>query len=385
MANRSRSEQQRSGRAKGDDRRRERDRAVRYGVVGLGWFAQTAVLPAFEHARRNSRLVALLSTDGDKLDELGRRYEVELTADTDELESVVSEARLDALYVAVPNDHHREFVERAAAASVHVLCEKPMAVTVRDCEAMIEATEEANVRLMIAYRLHFEEANMRAMEVVRSGKIGEPRFFVSSFSNRVDEPDNIRLGPLSEGGGTLYDIGIYCINAARYLFRDEPVEVTALASMGNGRFADCDEMTSAILRFSDDRLATFTTSFAAADHDYYQVFGTEGNLLVRPAFGSHDGVGHILEIGDNTRMEHFQCRDQVAAELLHFSDAILEGHAPEPSGDEGLADVTIIEALLESASSGRSVEVKPRLLSASTARRDRRGHPSSRSVPVRAR
>jgi glucose-fructose oxidoreductase len=260
-----------------------------------------------------------------------------------------------------------------------------MAVTVRDCEAMIEATEEANVRLMIAYRLHFEEANMRAMEVVRSGKIGEPRFFVSSFSNRVDEPDNIRLGPLSEGGGTLYDIGIYCINAARYLFRDEPVEVTALASMGNGRFADCDETTSAILRFSDDRLATFTTSFAAADHDYYQVFGTEGNLLVRPAFGFHDGLGHILEIGDNTHMEHFQCRDQVAAELLHFADAILEGHAPEPSGDEGLADVTIIEALLESASSGRSVEVKPRLLSASTARRDRRGHPSSRSVPVRAR
>ena len=154
---------------------------------------------------------------------------------------------------------------RAARAGLHVLCEKPMAVTSSECEEMIRATREANVKLMIAYRLHFERANLEVAKLARSGKLGELRFFSSEFSMQVSD-DNIRLNPAEKGGGPLYDIGIYCINAARYCFAEDPVEVWATATRsGDRRFREVDETVAATMRFKDERLATFTCSFGAAD------------------------------------------------------------------------------------------------------------------------
>src|SRR5688500_5308886 len=135
---------------------------------------------------------------------------------------------VDAVYVAVPNDQHDDYTIRAARRGVHVLCEKPMAVTERQCRAMIRSAEKNDVKLMIAYRLHFERANLEAIDLVRSGRIGEPRLFNSVFCMDVKEGD-IRLRR-KRGGGTLFDIGVYCINAARYLFRDEPYEVMAMSA-----------------------------------------------------------------------------------------------------------------------------------------------------------
>ena len=196
---------------------------VRYGVAGLGWFAQVAILPAFRHASRNSRLTALFSDDPVKLEKLGKKYGAPHLHSYDEFDEALRAGIVDAVYIALPNDLHREYTERAARAGVHVLCEKPMAVTSRDCRAMIHAAERARVKLMIAYRLHFDRGNLEAVEIVNSGKLGEPRIYNSVFANRVEDEKNIRLNPLSQGGGTLYDIGIYCLNAARYLFRSEPV------------------------------------------------------------------------------------------------------------------------------------------------------------------
>lgn len=333
---------------------------VRYGVVGLGWFAQVAILPAFENARRNSELVALFSGDRKKLQEKGEELGVSGRYGYDDLERAIDGEGIDALYIALPNHLHRRFTERAAAAGVHVLCEKPMAVTEEECEAMIRACDQAGVELMIAYRLHFEEANMKAVEIVESGRIGRPRFFNAVFANSVTDEDNIRLNPIPEGGGTLYDIGIYCINATRYLFRSEPTEVTAFTARdGRERFADCDEMASALLRFPEDRLAVFTSSFGTADHDSYAVHGTEGWLRVEPAFQFQAPLGHRLVVkgnGDEVDEEReFGERDQVAPEILHFSDCIREGRRPEPSGREGLADVRVIRALYRSAAEGRPI------------------------------
>ena len=156
--------------------------------------------------------------------------------------------QVDAVYIALPNSMHAEYAIRAAKAGVHVLCEKPMAVTADECEQMIEACRENEVRLMIAYRLHFEEVNLKAVDLVRRRRIGEPKFFNSSFSMIV-KPNNIRTQ--SElGGGTLYDIGVYCINAARYLFRAEPKEVMAVSvNTGKNGLEDIDESTGALLRF----------------------------------------------------------------------------------------------------------------------------------------
>jgi glucose-fructose oxidoreductase len=341
--------------------RRDPGPQVRYAVVGLGWFAQVAILPAFEHASKNSRLVALFSDDADKLEELGKRYDIDRLHTYEEYDGVLQAGGIDAVYVALPNHLHCAYTERAARAGVHVLCEKPMAVTEPECERMIRAAKDAGVKLMIAYRLHFEAANLEAIRIVGDGEIGEDRLFASVFANEVTEEDNIRLGPIGRGGGTLYDIGIYCINAARYVFRAEPTEVTAtsISPSGDSRFRESDEMTSAMLRFPGDRLAVFTTSFGALDHDHYEVLGTKGVLRVEPAFGFSGELGHELCVDGRRRRRSFPKRDQVAPELLHFSHCILEGLDPEPSGREGLADVRIIRALLRSAEIGRPVALEP--------------------------
>ena len=337
-------------------------RKIRYGVVGLGWFAQVAILPAFRHAARNSILTTLFSHDPKKLRGLGRKYGIDPARrfGYEEYDRVCRSGDLDAVYIALPNDLHRDYTVRAARAGVHVLCEKPMAVTEGDCEAMIRAARRSRVKLMIAYRLHFERANLEAAEIVRSGKLGEPRIFNSVFCNRVEGADNIRLNPIAKGGGTLYDIGIYCLNAARSLFRAEPEEVFAISAAGRDkRFQKADEMTSALLKFPGERLATFTSSFAAAGAHHYEVFGTKGNLRVEPAFEFAEAIRHRVRIGEKTREKEFGKRDQIAPEILTFSDCILRNREPEPSGREGLADVRVIRALHRSAATGRPVKLPP--------------------------
>jgi glucose-fructose oxidoreductase len=160
---------------------------IRYAVVGLGHIAQAAVLPAFTHAR-NSRLAALVSGDARKRKQLARKYRVPAFS-YEQYEECLGE--VDAVYIALPNSMHAEYTIRAANAGVHVLCEKPLAVSVRECERMIEACESANVKLMTAYRLHFEPIYLRGIELVRAGKLGVPKFFTSTFSMRV-KPGNIR-------------------------------------------------------------------------------------------------------------------------------------------------------------------------------------------------
>ena len=225
---------------------------------------------------------------------------------------------------------------------------------------MIRAADENGVKLMVAYRLHFEEANLRAIDLVQSGKLGDPRLFDSVFTMQVKEGD-IRLGPRELGGGTLYDIGIYCINAVRNLYGAEPMEVMAFSSNnGDQRFRECEEMTSAILRFpGKERLASFTCSFGAADVSNYRVVGTEGDLVMEPAYEYAGELVQRITINGKTRQRTFPKRDQFAPELIYFSDCILTGETPEPSGWEGLADVRVIRALYRSADTGAPVTLDP--------------------------
>ena len=314
---------------------------VRYAVVGLGHIAQVAVLPAFKHARRNSRLVALVSDDSTKLEQLARRYHVGATFKYDEYEACLK--TVDAVYIALPNSLHAEYTIRAAKAGVHVLCEKPMAVTVGECKAMIAACRKAGVKLMIAYRLHFEEINLKAIDLVRRGRLGAPKFFNSSFSLTV-RPGDIRTRS-KMGGGTLYDIGVYCINAARYLFRAEPTDVMALSvNAVPGKLPDIDETTGAVLRFGGERMATFVTSFNADDVAAYRIVGTKGQLHVDPAYEYAEGLGYQLTVNGKTTRKRIGKRDQFA---------------PEPSGEEGMQDVRIVQALYKSADTGRVVRIPP--------------------------
>lgn len=356
---------------------------VRYAVVGLGYFAQAAVLPAFRHARR-SRLSALVSDDAKKLRTLARRHKVGLTADYDGYTDLLDSGEVDAVYLTLPNDLHRDYAILAAKRGVHVLTEKPMAVTSEECEEMVAACEHNNVRLMVAYRLHFEPANLAAAEAIRKGRIGTPRYFDSAFSYGV-KAGNIRT-QRERGGGPVHDIGLYCVNAARYLFGAEPTDAVARAASRNDpRFEEVDETVSAILSFPGDRLAQFTVSFGAANCAYYTVVGTKGSVCVENAYEWTEPMTLETTIGERTTTRRFAKRDQVAPEIEHFSQCILEGRDPEPNGKEGLIDVRIMEAILEAANTGRRVPIEvPERERRPTQRMARRMRPHARQKLVHA-
>ena len=193
---------------------------------------------------------------------------------------------------------------------------------------------------------------------MRKGRIGEPKFFNSSFSMTVRRGD-IRTKK-AFGGGSLYDIGVYCINAARYLFRAEPKEVVAVSvNSGVRALAEIDESTAAILRFDGERVASFVTSFNAGDVAEYRIVGTKGDIHVDPAYEYAEGLGYTLTVDGKPQRKTIGKRDQFAPQLLHFSDCVLRDRAPEPSGEEGLQDVRIVQALYESAEIGRAVAIPP--------------------------
>lgn len=355
---RRRARSKRNGIGKGTRRsgagRRE---AVRFAVIGQGHFAQVAILPAFENVR-GAVLTAIFSEDATKLRALKRKYRVEHALSYDEYDEFLASGAVDAVYIALPNDLHPEYTERAARAGVHVLCEKPAAVTSEEAERMIAVCAENRVKLMIAYRLHFEEANLTAIDLIQKGKIGEPRLFSSTFSLQVRK-ENIRT-QAERGGGPLHDLGVYCVNAARYLFRAEPIEVMAMAGRkaGDARFKEIDEQVSVLMKFPEDRVAQFTCSFGAYDQGEYTVLGTKGQLRLSPAYDYAVDLAMEVEANGKKTEKTFKKRDQIAAEIAELAACIREDREPEPNGREGLADLRVLDAIIKSIETGKAVRVE---------------------------
>lgn len=305
----------------------------------------------------HAEIAALVSGTPAKLKKLGKRYGVKHLASYEEARDLFSSGHIDAVYIALPNSLHAAWTLRAAEAGLHVLCEKPLAVTVRDCERMIEACKRNRVQLMTAYRLHFERCNLEVASLVRRKRIGEARYFDAQFSMQV-KAGNIRL-KRELGGGPEYDIGIYCVNAARYVFAAEPTQVFAATSnSGDPRFREVPETVHVLMKFPGNRIANFVCSFGAADRSRYEIVGTRGSITVEPAFGYTAGLGYELNVGEKTKRKKFPKSDQFAPELIHFAKCIRARRKPEPSGLEGLIDVAILEAIHESVATGGWVSLE---------------------------
>jgi glucose-fructose oxidoreductase len=331
--------------------------AVRFAVVGQGHFAQAAILPAFASAD-GCALAALVSGDEEKREELARRYRVPATLGYDEYERFLRSGAVDAVYIATPNDLHAELVLGAARAGVHVLCEKPLADDVLTAERIERACREARVKLMVGYRLHFEAGNLAAIERCQRGDLGRLRFFSSTIALEVQE-DNIRT-KWARGGGPLLDLGVYCVNAARNLFRAEPARVLAAATTrpGDRRFFEIDEQVAATLTFPDERIAQLVCSFGAYDHSSFTVVGEKGLLRLEPAYDYTTDI--VLETqveGKKPARKVFERRDQIAAELVYFARCVRDDAEPEPSGAEGVADLRVLDAIARSLRSGRAEPV----------------------------
>jgi glucose-fructose oxidoreductase len=324
-----------------------------------------------------------VSGDPAKLKKLSKGYGAPIAVGYDNFDRVLAD--VDAVYIATPNSEHADLAVRAARAGKHVLCEKPLAVTTAECDRIVAAFRAQGVYLMTAYRLHFDPITLEVLRHVRRRHLGELRYFSASFSMRV-KPGNIRTRR-ETGGGTMYDIGIYCINGARMLFNAEPVSVSAQSINGaRSGMPTVDDTTSAILRFEGDRLAALTCSFDAADVSAYRIVGTRGSILVSPAFEYAEPLAYTMTTAKGSRTRRGRKIDQFAGELLYFSDCILNSRKPEPSGEEGAEDVRIIEAIYESAHLGKTVALGAARPEAGPTSRQRHAEPPvSRPSLVHAR
>lgn len=334
-------------------------RTVRYAVVGAGWIAQEDFLPGVKHTG-NSVVTAIVTGDQEKARELAKKYDVEHVTGYDGFDALLHSGHIDAIYLALPNAQHRDFAVRALEAGIHVFCEKPMAPTEADCQAMLAAGEKRGAKLMIAYRLHFEEGTIAAIGTVNDGTIGEPRVFSSVFGQQVSG-ENSRAAA-ENWAGPLPDMGPYPINAVRQLFRAEPTGVFAYAARkaGEARFAEIEEMVTAVLRFPGDRLAHFVISFGTNPVAAYTVAGTKGSLVVDKPYSWTEPQVHTLTVGESSPKETtYGLTDQFGGETQYFSDCVLDNEQPEPDGWEGLADVRVIKAIEESMKTGRPVSVEP--------------------------
>src|SRR3954447_15279901 len=328
-----------------------------WAIVGLGQLALEEVMPAFRECRL-SRPVALVSGHPDKARKVAEAYglEPQNIYGYDSFERLADNPAVDVVYIILPNSLHAEYTIRALKAGKHVLCEKPMAVSVAECEQMIEAAQQANRKLMIAYRLHYEPLNRKVMQLCAGKALGAVRTFSSSNCQNVTAP-NIRLSA-TLGGGPVGDIGIYSINAARYCTGEEPVEVTAMANQpqDDPRFREVPESVAFTLRFPSGALAHCDCNFGRAPSRRYRVHCEEGSIDMDPAF-DYRGLRLSVRQGEERAELLIGQVNHFAAEMDHFSDCVLNGKDPRTPGEEGLADLRVIAAIAEAARTGRAVPI----------------------------
>lgn len=333
---------------------------VRYAVVGLGHISQMAILPAFKAAKANSEIVALVTGSKEKKKELSKLYDVdsEMCFNYDEFDQLLSSGLIDAVYIALPNHVHKEYTIRALNKGIHVLCEKPLAVTAHDCLEMNKVALKNKKFLMTAYRLHLEESNLKALEIIKNKTLGKLRYFNANFSFQVEAP-NIRLKEAT-GGGPISDIGIYCINAARSLFQSNPIEVFAseVKLAEDSRFREVEETVAVNMKFPDERIANFVCSFGADTTSNYSVVGTESSLYLENAF-DYEPKRRLDVKKDNKRISrfHFKKVDQFAAEINYFSSCVINNVSPNPNAVEALYDVAIIQAIHQSLKNHRVIKI----------------------------
>ncbi len=330
---------------------------IRYAVVGLGHIAQIAMLPAFGHAKKNSELVAIVTGDPVKAKKISKQYRVPIVCGYEDYTRLLASGEIDAVYVSLPNHLHYDFVMAALSAGVHVLCEKPLSLNLDDADLMRRTAHHSNAKLMTAYRLHFEASNLKALELCRSGEIGKIKYFNSNFSFVIHDPNNIRVKS-ETGGGPVWDIGIYCINAVRNLFQSEPLEVFAFAAnQGQELFNEVEESVSVTLRFPQERIASFICSFGADKVSEFKVVGSKGSVHLENVYEYASPRTLTVRHDENTRVYKYKKCDQFGPELVYFSNCILHDRIPEPSALEAMADVRVILAIYESMRSGLPVRL----------------------------
>ena len=355
------------------------DNRVGFAVVGLGRLTIDQILPAFAHSKY-CKPVALVSGSDDgkqpngsnlaKAYRLAAQYGIKRSScyTYANYEQLAQNPEVKVIYIVLPNSMHLEFVTRGAAfagkTGKHILCEKPMATSSADCEKMIGACRAAGVKLMIAYRQQYEPMNRAIEKMVREGKLGTLRSFLATNTQNQGDPSQWRQKRSLAGGGCLPDVGIYCLNAARFLTGEEPSEVIGqvFQPSGDPRFTEVEATCNFLLRFPSGLQASCVSGYAGHRSQMLRLEGSDAWAELSPAFG-YTGLklrtAKLMDGKDVTMEPSIEAKDQFAAEMDHMALCVLDNFQPHTGGEEGLQDQRLIEAIYESAHTGRAVKVPP--------------------------
>jgi predicted dehydrogenase len=330
-----------------------------WAIVGLGSLSINQILPAFAKCEK-SKVVAFVSGHPDKANKLALRYGVnpKNIYNYQNYDTIKDNPEVDIIYIVLPNGMHAEYTIRGLQAGKHVLSEKPMANTPADCQQMIDAARKANRKLMVAYRCRYEPYNQEAIRMARQKELGATKVIVADHGFNIGDPTQWRLNKALAGGGSLMDIGIYSLNAARYLTGEEPTEINAMlyTTPGDVRFKEVEETINFQLRFPSGILANCTSSYGYSGQNRYRVVTTKGWFELEPAT-SYTGLRMRIQHDDLIEERLLPVRDHFALEMDHLSGCVMENKDPLTPGEEGLRDLTIMAGIYEAARTGKSVKL----------------------------
>jgi predicted dehydrogenase len=330
-----------------------------WAIVGLGSLSINQILPASAKCEK-SKVVALVSGHPDKANKLALRYGVnpKNIYNYQNYDSIKDNPEVDVIYIVLPNGMHAEYTIRGFQAGKNVLTEKPMANTPAECQQMIDAAHAAGRKLMVAYRCQYEPYNKEAIRIARSKELGPTQMILADAGFNIGDPNQWRLNKKLAGGGSMMDIGIYALNASRYLTGEEPTEVNAMiyTTPGDVRFKEVEENIVFQLRFPSGILANCSSSYGYFHQSHYRVMGTDARLCVDPATW-YSGLRLWIERGNDIDQRDLPEVDHFATEMDHMSDCVMQNKTPLTPGEEGLRDLTIIAAIYEAAKTGKTVKL----------------------------
>ncbi len=338
---------------------------IGFAVIGLGRLAVNQIIPAFAQSKK-ARLVALVSGSPEKAGLLAAQYGVKQASvySYEGLEKIKDNPEIQCVYIVLPNAMHAEYTVRSAAAGKHVLCEKPMATSSIEAQRMIDACAKAGRKLMIAYRCQYEVYNRLIIDAVKGKKLGTIGLLeAANLQNQADD-GQWRLKKALAGGGSLPDVGLYCLNGSRAILNEEPYEVSAYISSPSGdpRFREVEDTVSFTLRFPSGAIANCSSSYGLHETRRFRIYGSDGSISLENAFAYH---GQELTLTrkdqgiESASRQMLEAKNQFALELDHMATCIAKNLTPHTPGEEGLQDHRIMEAIYQSAQSGQPVKVAP--------------------------
>ncbi len=341
------------------------DKRIGYAIVGLGHLSLAQILPAFGSCKY-SKPVALVSGDAAKAKNVAAQHGIpeKNIYNYQNFDQISTNPEIDAVYVVLPNSMHEEFVVRAAKAGKHVLCEKPMATSSKEAQNMITACKNAGKKLMIAYRIQYEPHNRLAMKWAREQHFGKVKLIEGINTQNIGDPAQWRLHKNLSGGGSLPDIGLYCLNTSRFILGEEPYKVMAssFSTPDDPRFKEVEETVTWQMHFPSGAVANASTSYGVHTVRRYRCYGDNGGWFgLDPAF-EYENIRMEASKAEG-KMEVKQepkltPKQQFALEMDHFSQCVMDDKTPYTPGEEGLQDHKIMEAIYESARTGKAVQLE---------------------------